>query len=470
MYCYQHNHNNLLFFFFENHMHTIKRLIEKFGDISAKTTVETTNETNNVSITNNKVNSQNMTQIEEVLNDQDLSTTISQAVDKTVETIVQTQQEINQANAAIANMDVTQTNEMEIDLSGASGINMNITQANEAKMALQQSSSIQSVIQSSASNAVKAVTADILGASAGQDAVVQTQQEFQALAKAIQDAEQEVAQSADANQEVNQSGFRARIEPFVRRIVFKRKPSLFERFMNVDIETDVSTTTINNNTVQSSTDITDINEFQSALNRSDVKQMIEETYAESLIQKSQNVSSNVQSLQNTCSACAKVAQSNKLALKAIGATDVNFTLDQSNKAVAEMAQSYGMFLEQSQCAISNTEWDSSTSQYANAGQASASETSQGGSTEGTGEQTTKQSSDQSATSVQSTTQTGNTWIMYLVIGIVVIAALAILTPIIMKAMKNNKGSQGIGGYSMYGGGTSGYSMRGGRITSDRVYY
>ena len=107
-----------------------------------------------------------MTQIEEVLNDQDLSTTISQAVDKTVETIVQTQQEINQANAAIANMDVTQTNEMEIDLSGASGINMNITQANEAKMALQQSSSIQSVIQSSASNAVKAVTADILGASA----------------------------------------------------------------------------------------------------------------------------------------------------------------------------------------------------------------------------------------------------------------------------------------------------------------
>lgn len=445
-------------------MQSAKRIVERFLDVTVNTSYQNTNEENDVRITNNAIDRQHSTQIEEVLNNQDLETTISQSVNKAIDTVVQTQQEINQANATAAEIAGSQKNKGKVSLKKVKGSTITLEQANKAKLAVQQSASIQSVIKSDSSADVKAVTADILGASAGQGAVVQTQQEFQALAKAIQEADQDVVQSAESTQDVAQSKFRARIEPFVHRIVFKSKPSIIEKFLDATVNTSHQTTNISNKSVQESTQITDIEEFQKALNRSDVKQLITETYASSLVQKTQNISSNVQTLQNTCSACAKIAQENEMELEAEEMEDSEFTWKQENEIIAEMSQSFGMFLEQSQAAMLGQTWDSSTSQYAEAGQSTASETSQGGSTESSAEQTVDQSSDQSATSSQTATQKGSNWIVYLIVGIVVIVALAIITPIIIKVIKNKKQEKATAE------GFGGYSMRGGYRTSDYIRY
>ena len=449
-------------------MQVARKAIERFLDMTVNTSYQNTNSENDVRITNNAINKQNSTQIEEVLNNQDLETTISQAVSKAIDTVVQTQQEINQANATAAEISASQKSTAKIVVKKTKGSKITLEQANRAKLALQQSASIQSVIKSDSSSDVKAVTADILGASAGQGAVVQTQQEFQALAKAIQTADHDVVQSAESSQESQQSKFRARIEPFVRRIVFKRHPSMIERFLDATVNTSYQTTNISNRTVQDSTEITDINQFQKALNRSDVKQLITETYASSLVQKTQNISSNVQSLQNTCSACAKVAMENEMDIEFEDVEDTEFAFKQENEVIAEMAQSFGMFLEQAQATMLGQTWDSSTSQYAEAGQSTSTDTSQGGSTENTSEQSSKQTSDQSTKASQTASQKGSSWVTILIIGIVVIIALSITASIIIKVMKSKKNEKNE--KSEQTPEMEGFGMRGGSIMGDCVYY
>lgn len=130
--------------------------------------------------------------IASVVSTQDLYSRVSQAYNKTVETVTKLKQEVNEINSQELNNTITQSNELE--LKGAyfgKSKGIKFTQANEAKASIMAVSLIAAVTEMSSDNSQRAIASDMLNLTQSQTSKNESKRETNQSASSKKTNEQE---------------------------------------------------------------------------------------------------------------------------------------------------------------------------------------------------------------------------------------------------------------------------------------
>jgi hypothetical protein len=371
--------------------------------------------------TNYSSSNESNTNVQKILNSQDLMKSISSAYDKTVEVLNKTSKEVEKEAKAVNESLTKQSNVINLKGANLKGTKMTLEQSNKLTKTVALSASLQFINEIDADQKTKAIVADMLGVTQGTEAIQNTIQNAAQEAANMQASKQESTQDAKTSFSFRENFLSGRLKERVCIIGC------------VNVNTQV--------TNQDNTQVSELHNYSDNLTDNSIKSQEIQNYVSTLTDKTQNVTETKEKISQTIQNVADTVQENLIDMEGVNAEDVELSFKQVNELEETITNGFSDYMEEVTKVVSDTSLEATQEITADqtevAIQSNDQTVSQGLTSEQTSDQTTTQ-----------TAATGtNSVIMLIVICIVAVVALGAGVKIYfsMKKKKDKKKKEGAAG-------------------------
>jgi hypothetical protein len=369
--------------------------------------------------TNYSSSDESNTNIQKVLNNQELMKSINSAYDKTVEVLNKTSQEVEKEAKAVNKSTTKQTNILSLKNAVIKDSAINLTQSNKLVKTVALSASLQFINEVEADNKTKAIVADMLGVSQGTEAVQNAIQNAAQLAANVQESKQETTQDTTAH-------FTYR-EKFFNKNARKKDTFIAPGYLKESCLFGCASvaTTVSN---QGDTQLSNLHNYTDNLQDNSIRSQEIQNYVSTLSDKTQNINEYKSKISQTIENAADSIQENIADLEGANFENVELTATQTNDLVETITNGFDDFMTEVKQTVGDTSLEDSTKIQAD----------QKDIARQTGEQISSQTSDNTQKSSQSTDQTtsaGSNIIMTIVICIIAVVGLCVVGNVLINRKK-----------------------------------
>jgi hypothetical protein len=355
-----------------------------------------TNVNTNVSNTKNYSSSdESNTNVQKILNSQDLMKSISSAYDKTVEVLNKTSKEVEK-EAKAANKSMTKQSNI-VNLKGANlkGTTISVDQSNKLTKTVALSASLSFINEIDADQKTKAIVADMLGVTQGSEAVQ----------SAIQNAAQEAANLQESKQTSSQEAKAG----FSFRELFLVGPLKERALVDTNVNTNVSN--------ESNTQIANLHNYSDNLQDNSIRSQEIQNYVSTLTDKTQNVNDIKEKISQTIENIADTVQENIADMEGLIAEDVELPIKQVNELEETITNGFEDYMNEVTKVVNDTSLEASQEITADQQEVAIQSGEQAVSQGLTNEQKNEQTIDQTGSAG------GSSWITTIVICIIAVIAI-----------------------------------------------